>query len=90
MAQGFDIQTPRGRVFTTRTRNGQVTARLEWASGFGPQASNDFSQAQTFVDQECLRYIFQTASVRRRCGRYLPGTCSMSPWRARGIRYSWN
>lgn len=57
MAQGFDIQTPRGRVFTTRTRNGQVTARLEWASGFGPQASSDFSQAQKFVDQECLRYM---------------------------------
>ena len=57
MAQGFDIQTPRGRVFTARTRNGQVTARLEWASGFGPQASSDFSRAQEFVDQECLRYM---------------------------------
>lgn len=57
MAGEFDIQTPRGRVFTTQTRNGRVTARLEWASGFGPQASSGFSQAQEFVDQECLRHM---------------------------------
>lgn len=57
MAQGFDIQTPRGRVFNVQTPSGRVTARLEWASGFGPQASGNFSEAQKFVDQECLRHM---------------------------------
>lgn len=57
MAQGFDIQTPRGRVFTAQTRNGRVTARLEWASGFGPGMSGSFSDAQKFVDSECLRHM---------------------------------
>lgn len=57
MAQRPEITTPRGRVFTVRTRNGNVTARLEWAHDFGSQRSRNFSQAQKFVDSECLRYM---------------------------------
>lgn len=51
----FDIQTPRGRVFTTSGKNGKVTAKLEWNPGFGPQESRRFERRQCFVDQECIR-----------------------------------
>ncbi len=57
MAQGFNIETPRGRVFTVKTKNGSVTAELEWKSSFGQEKSGDFSNAQKFVDSECLRYM---------------------------------
>lgn len=57
MAQNFNIQTPRGRVFTVKTPNGNVTAKLEWAAGFGPGMSGSFAGAQKFVDSECLRYM---------------------------------
>ncbi len=57
MAQDINIQTPRGRAFTARTRGGSVTARLEWSSGFGAEMSGNFSDAQRFVDSECLRYM---------------------------------
>lgn len=51
----FDIQTPRGTVFTTGGKNGKVTAKLEWNPGFGPQESRRFEKRQRFVDQECIR-----------------------------------
>lgn len=57
MAQGFHIETPRGRVITVKTKSGNVTAKLEWKSGFGMEKSGDFSKAQKFVDSECLRYM---------------------------------
>lgn len=55
MAGRFNIETPRGRIVTTRTRNGNVTSRLEWNSGFAPNTERNFSTAQEFVDSECIR-----------------------------------
>lgn len=59
MAQkkNFQIASPRGRVFTVTGKNGSVTARLEWASGFSARKEAGFSKAQAFVDSECLRYM---------------------------------
>lgn len=54
---GFNIETPRGRMFTVKTSSGTVTAKLEWRSGFGQEKSRGFSNAQKFVDSECLRYM---------------------------------
>ena len=38
-------------------KNGSVTARFEWASGFSTRKEAGFSKAQAFVDSECLRYM---------------------------------
>lgn len=70
MAQGFEISTPRSRVLTVKTKNGSMTAKLEWDSGFGSRKSGGFSKAQQFVDSECLRYMdpltpFQTGMLIR-------------------------
>jgi hypothetical protein len=50
------ITTPRGTVFNTTTKGGKVQAKLEWAPDFGSRRTNDFTQAQKFVDSEVLRY----------------------------------
>lgn len=53
----FNIQTPRGGIFTSKGKNGEVTARLKWEDGFAPKKKQDFSKAQEFVDSECIRYM---------------------------------
>lgn len=51
----FEIKTPRGTVYTQASKGGKVTARLEWNPGFEPRMENGFSNAQAFVDSECIR-----------------------------------
>lgn len=53
----FVIQTPRGAIHTTKTKNGTVTAKLEWAPGYVQKKAKDFTKAQEFVDSECIRYM---------------------------------
>lgn len=52
----INISTPLGQIVTVRTKNGTVSARLEWKAGFGQKKSTGFMNAQEFVDSECLRY----------------------------------
>lgn len=49
------ITTPRGAVFQTSGKNGEVTATLEWDPGFGARQTEKFSRAQMFIDSEMLR-----------------------------------
>lgn len=51
----FEIKTPRGTVYTQASKGRKVTARLEWNPGFEPRMENGFSNAQAFVDSECIR-----------------------------------
>lgn len=53
----MEIKTPRGRVFTVKTKSGEITAKLEWNSSFSAKRSRGFSKVQKFVDSECLRYM---------------------------------
>lgn len=58
MAKGkkkFEIRAPRGAVYTQASKGGKVTARLEWNPGFEPNMEKGFSNAQEFVDSECIR-----------------------------------
>ena len=48
----FKITTPRS--IRVQTANGN--AELKWSGNFGSQKSEAFSEAQSFVDSECLRY----------------------------------
>ena len=52
---GIKIETPRGVLYTTASKNGKMTAKLEWNQGFGPQATASFNKAQAYVDSEVLR-----------------------------------
>ena len=49
------IKTPRGSIYTVKTANGSVTAKMEWNHGFSGQKSASFGKAQEFVDSECIR-----------------------------------
>lgn len=53
----FKITTPRGCIYTSKNKNGEVTAKLKWNEGFVPKKKADFSKAQEFVDSECIRYM---------------------------------
>lgn len=59
MAQkkNFQIKTPRGTLSMVSNKRGSVTAELKWAPGFAPKKNKAFSNAQSFVDSECLRYM---------------------------------
>lgn len=52
----FQISTPRGTLYQTKSKNGKITVRLSWEQGFGPKYSEGFTKAQEFIDSECLRY----------------------------------
>ncbi len=55
----FEIKTPRGSISTYTVKEGalkgRVISRLVWASGFKPDKEKGFSNAQEFVDSECVR-----------------------------------
>ena len=53
----FQIQTPRGEIYQTKSKNSSVTVHLKWNEGFGPVMSKEFSSSQEFVDSECLRHM---------------------------------
>ena len=62
MAKGkkkFEIKTPRGTKSTYTVKKGDLKgrtiARLVWAPGFKPDKEKGFSNAQKFVDSECVR-----------------------------------
>lgn len=55
MGGRFSIETPRGTIYTTGSRNGSITAKLEWNPGFGPEHERKFDRKQVFVDSECIR-----------------------------------
>ena len=50
------ITTPRGTVFNVVQESGKVTAELEWAPDFGKRYTENFTQAQKFIDSEVLRF----------------------------------
>ena len=55
----FKIETPRGAnsTYTVTKGNlkGRTIARLDWNPGFKPNKESGFSNAQEFVDSECIR-----------------------------------
>lgn len=51
----FQISYPRGEL--CQMSNGSLTAKLEWDPGFGEKSAEGFSNAQEFIDSECLRYM---------------------------------
>lgn len=62
----FEIQTPRGTVYTQATKGGKVTSRLEWNPGFESSMEKGFSGSQEFVDSECIRRM--NSETPRRTG----------------------
>lgn len=51
----FVIETPQGAIYTQTSKGGKVSARLEWNPSFEQNMEKGFSNAQEFVDSECIR-----------------------------------
>lgn len=51
----ISVETPKGKIYTIKSKNGVVTSKLEWAPGFGPKKGRQFEKAQEFIDSECIR-----------------------------------
>lgn len=51
----FVVKTPKGTIYTYASKNGKVTAELEWNPDFAPRKEKGFENAQQFVDPECIR-----------------------------------
>ena len=56
MGNKIVVKTPRGQIIQSKTKNGKVTAKLEWNEDFGAEKTEQFSAAQQFVDSEVLRF----------------------------------
>ena len=75
MAKGkkkFEIKTPRGRISTYTVKKGNLKgrtiARLVWAPGFKPDKEKGLSNAQEFVDSECIRSMTNPEIHPRKTG----------------------
>lgn len=55
MNKSIIVQTPRGQIVQSKTKNNKITCKLEWNQGFGSKQTDKFSSAQKFVDSEVLR-----------------------------------
>lgn len=51
----FKIETPRGKIITYKNQQGKTISRLTLAPDFKPRKEKGFSDAQEFVDSECIR-----------------------------------
>ncbi len=49
--------TPQGQVVTVRTKNGSVTARINWKPGFGPEFTRKMQSGQARFDQEVMKQM---------------------------------
>lgn len=49
------IETPRGVIYTSGSKGGSVTAKLEWDKNFKKNHTQAFDRRQAFIDQECIR-----------------------------------
>lgn len=58
------ITTPKGAVIKYATKNGHITARLEWNPGFGPKWNGQYTDAQEYVDSEVLRHSSRYVPLR--------------------------
>lgn len=52
---GFRIETPRGVITTSVSKNGSIKSQLKWNSDFGQKKQESYSRKQAFIDQECVR-----------------------------------
>lgn len=58
------VETPRGRIVEVRHRDGTTGMSLKWANDFSPRHTEDFKNAQEFIDSECIRCMNKYAPMR--------------------------
>lgn len=51
------VSTPKGQIVEVKDKNGKFRMELQWAPDFQPRRERNFSNAQEFVDSECIRLM---------------------------------
>lgn len=64
-----EIKTPRGVVYKSMNKFGEIEVKLEWNAGFGQEWSEKFNSAQEWLDKQvvadCEPYVpFRTGMLR--------------------------
>lgn len=58
------IRTPKNQVINAKSKGGTVVGLLNWKTNFGPDKTERFKRAQTFVDSEVLRLMDPLTPMR--------------------------
>lgn len=66
----FKIDSPRGTIASYKTDGGKFVSKLTWNTNLKPKKQEQFSRAQKFVDQECIRRMapetpFRSGALRK-------------------------
>ena len=66
----FKIDSPRGTIVSYKTDGGKFVSKLTWNTNLKPKKQEQFSRAQKFVDQECIRRMapetpFRSGALRK-------------------------
>lgn len=66
----FKIDSPRGTIVSYKTDGGEFVSKLTWNTNLKPKKQEQFSRAQKFVDQECIRRMapetpFRSGALRK-------------------------
>ena len=66
----FKIDSPRGTIVSYKTDGGKFVSKLTWNTNLKPKKQVQFSRAQKFVDQECIRRMapetpFRSGALRK-------------------------
>lgn len=66
----FKIDSPRGTIVSYKTDGGKFVSKLTWNTNLKPNKQEQFSRAQKFVDQECIRRMapetpFRSGALRK-------------------------
>lgn len=51
------VSTPKGQIVEVKDKNGKLKMELQWAPDFQPRMERHFTNAQEFVDAECIRLM---------------------------------
>lgn len=66
----FKIDSPRGTIVSYKTDGGKFVSKLTWNTNLKQKKQEQFSRAQKFVDQECIRRMapetpFRSGALRK-------------------------
>lgn len=66
----FKIDSPRGTIVSYKTDGWKFVSKLTWNTNLKPKKQEQFSRAQKFVDQECIRRMapetpFRSGALRK-------------------------
>lgn len=51
------VETPKGKIVSVKKKDGSFSMELKWNATFSTRKNKDFSNAQGYIDSECIRLM---------------------------------